>query len=206
MIQSTGNLPPAIHRPAHFKMISVLEIFLMYVAIPLWIIAGIVDWLTHRASNIQQNAGSTESILHIILVSQMAVPIIGALFLEINAAFFLMTAAALLAHQITIYIDLNYAYTKRKIGPVEQMIHGVQEMIPYMATILLAILHWRQFTALFGMTEAADFTFRIKQVFPPMWYIASLVLSGGLVFLLFVEELIRCLKFSKAARKPIATL
>lgn len=179
-------------------MSALIEVFIMYIVLPTWIAAGVADWWTHRRSRIQETSGWLESFLHIALVVQMGIPIIAALFLDINAAFFILTGVSLVIHQITIYIDLKYASSRRYISPLEQMIHGAQEGIPYAATMLLAVLYWEQFTAIFGLGKVSPvYTFIIKENLPSLNYILGVLIAGAAVLLLFIEELIRCWRRSK---------
>lgn len=174
-------------------MTQLLHIFLMYVVLPVWLAAGVADWWTHRSSRIQETSGSFESILHIVLIVQMGIPIISAMFLEINAMFFILTGVALILHQITVYIDLNYASSRRYISPLEQMIHGIQEGVPYAAVMLLAILHWQQFMAIFGINDTLPiYTLTLRDHLPSIAYSAALLVAGTGVLSLFGEELIRC--------------
>ena len=57
---------------------------LMYFILPLWLAAGFADYLCHRASGIE-HTGPKESVLHLLQFMEMAVPVLAALFLEINA-------------------------------------------------------------------------------------------------------------------------
>ncbi len=168
----------------------------MYVVLPIWLLAGVADWTAHRRTHIEQNSGTFESALHIALLAEMAIPIVAALLMRLNAAFFLISIIALVIHQITIYIDLKYSYTRREISPFEQMIHGVQEIMPLTGLLMLASLHWQQFIALFGAgPESADFTISAKDTPLPVWYTLTVIVAGFGVVLLFVEELIRGLRY-----------
>jgi len=181
-------------------MFSPTQILLMYVVLPLWLLAGVADWLFHKKTQIEKNAGAFESLLHIASILQMAIPILAALFLRVNAAFFLLSGIALLVHQITAYIDLKYTYSRREILPFEQMIHGVQEVIPLTGLLMLASLYWGQFIALVGAgAERADFAIAAKEVPLPIWY-TSIVSAAGLgITLLFIEEWVRCVRYKKAS-------
>lgn len=63
-----------------------LRLLLMYVVLPLWLAAGFADYLCHRASRIAETSGWKESLLHLLQFAELAVPVLAALFLEINAA------------------------------------------------------------------------------------------------------------------------
>jgi hypothetical protein len=68
----------------------------------------------------------------------------------------------------------------------------VLEMMPLTGLILLAILHWPQAEALFGLGPAeADFSIALKA--PPTWSALTLPMLGLLVLVMtpYAEELIR---------------
>src|SRR5690606_5325164 len=62
-----------------------LVLILLYFVMPLWLLAGFADWFCHRASQIETTSGPKESLLHLLQFSEVGVPILAALFLEINA-------------------------------------------------------------------------------------------------------------------------
>jgi hypothetical protein len=57
---------------------------LMYFALPLWLAAGFADYLCHRATSIETTSGWKESLLHLLQFGEMAIPVLAAIFLEIN--------------------------------------------------------------------------------------------------------------------------
>jgi hypothetical protein len=48
--------------------------FLLYFVIPVWIAAGLADWLCHRATDIERTAGPAESLLHLLVLAKSASP------------------------------------------------------------------------------------------------------------------------------------
>jgi len=48
---------------------------LMYFIMPLWLLAAFADWLCHRASDIEHTAGPKETLIHIALFTEMAIPV-----------------------------------------------------------------------------------------------------------------------------------
>ena len=69
---------------------EVLVVILMYVVLPLWLAAGFADYLCHRASHIEKTSGWKESLLHLAQFGEMAVPVLAAVFLEINSGVILI--------------------------------------------------------------------------------------------------------------------
>lgn len=182
---------------------QVAQWMLMYFILPLWLAAGFSDYLCHRASHIEMTSGPKESILHLLQFAEMGVPVLAAIFLEINAAIILLMIISLILHQATAIWDVKYAHETREISPVEQHVHSVLEMLPLMALLLIIVLHWGHFTALFGYgTETARFDLRLKE--PPLpWLYVSSVLAAVVIFeiLPYGEEFFRTLLQQKAKQK-----
>jgi ABC-type spermidine/putrescine transport system permease subunit I len=168
----------------------------MYFVLPLWLVAGFGDYLCHRASHIESTSGPKESLLHLFQLSEMAIPTLAAIFLEINALIIAVMIGCLLLHEATAIWDVSYAYRTREVRPIEQHIHSFLEMLPLMGLLVIVTLHWGQFLALFGLgVERPLLEFRLKQ--PPLpWLYVSVILV--LVFLFevlpYLEELVRGLR------------
>src|SRR5213595_956296 len=74
---------------------------LMYFVLPLWLAAGFADYLCHRASHIEVTSGYKESLIHLLMFSEVAVPLLAAIFFEINALIIATMITAFIAHQLT---------------------------------------------------------------------------------------------------------
>lgn len=173
---------------------------LLYFILPLWLAAGVADYLCHRATNIEQTSGYKESLLHLLMFAELAVPLLAALFLEINALVILFMIAGFVVHQLTALWDVSFAIDKREITPIEQHVHSFLEMLPLMSAIIVIILHWPQFLALFAAgPEAARFEIKLKPEPLPWSYVGAFLGAVALCELLpYAEELVRGLR---AARK-----
>jgi len=171
------------------------QILLMYVVVPLWFCAGMADYLCHRRSDLAHTSGAKESLIHLLMFAEMAVPLLAALLLEINALVFAIMIVAFLAHEVTALWDVSYAKTRRDISPIEQHVHSFLELIPFAAGLLLATLHWPQFLALFGLgDEPSRFVLELKrEPLPPMYVVAVLAGAALLEALPYLEELWRAL-------------
>jgi hypothetical protein len=173
---------------------EVIRLLLMFFILPLWLIAGFADYLCHRASHIELTSGWRESILHILQFAEMAVPVIAALFLEINTGIMLLMICCFLLHEATAIMDVRYASATRYVSPIEQHIHSFLEMLPLMALLLVVALYWERFIPLFGF-GTADFTIRLKDSTLPITYIATMLcLTLLLEILPYGEELLRGLR------------
>jgi hypothetical protein len=171
-------------------------LILMYFVLPVWLVAGFADWLCHRASNIEETSGIKESLIHLIMFAEVAIPLLAAMFLEINALIIAVMCIAFLLHEATALWDVSYATTARMVSPIEQHVHSLLEVIPLMAVGSVISLHWSQFLALFGCgSEAASFILAWKPQSLPVWYIASIMTVILLFeFIPYVEEFVRCLR------------
>src|ERR1700744_1807153 len=162
-------------------MIAVWSL-LVYVVLPLWVLAGLLDYLCHRRSDIEHATGVRESLIHWLMVLQVAFPLTLAVFFRINALLLALMILSLVAHEITGYIDLKVAMATRKVTIFEHQVHSVLEILPFTAMLLVMALHWPQTQALFGFgRETADFTLGSKQI--PRW---QEILPPAAAFLLLV--------------------
>ncbi|QGZ42971.1 diguanylate cyclase [Pseudoduganella flava] len=154
--------------------------YLMYFIVPLWLAAGVADWLCHRRSGIEHTSGPKESAIHLLMLVEMGAPVLAALFLDVNALVLAFMIACFFVHEATALWDVSYATQHRTVTPLEQHIHSFLEMLPLMAVSMIALLHWPQFAALFGAgPEAADFGLRWKESPLPrsyvLWLMAAIV-------------------------------
>ena len=179
--------------------------YLMYFILPLWIAAGISDYLLHRRTQIEYTSGTKESLLHLLQLSEAGLPVLLGLLLDINALVILVMLVGLVAHEATAMWDLKYAVTRRYVGPLEQHVHSFLELLPVMGVSFVTILYWDQFLALFGLGQgAAQFEFRLKDPPLPLGYLLALFSAIVLCIVLpFAEELRRCLTISRRrAERP----
>jgi len=180
--------------------VSAPHLLLGLVVLPLWIAAGLADYLCHRASHIEDNAGTPESVLHLVQYSLMGIPVALGLFLKANAGFFLFAAIAIVLHHAVAYIDVRYADRARHIRPREQMVHSFLELLPVTAFLLLALAEWPQFLALLLLGPER------ARVMPELYVIApryaASILTAALLFNLvpYLEELTRCLRAARNKR------
>ena len=172
------------------------RILLLHAVIPLWLLAGFADWLCHRRAAIETTSGAPESALHLLLLAEMGIPLLGALYLEVNALILLVLAIALVAHEITTYVDVRYAASRRHVGVIEQLVHSVLEMSPLIVLLLLASEHWPQALALIGAgDEPARFTLTPSPEAPSFAYTIALAIAIVVLALgPYLEELIRALR------------
>ena len=176
------------------------RILLMFVVMPVWIAAGLTDYFCHRHSRIEDTSGPMESVLHLVQLGLVGLPVILALFLEVNAGLLAVCIFCILLHHGVAYLDVDYATHTRNVTPFEQMVHSFLEITPIAAFLLLGTLNWPQLTALFGVgPEPARFALSLKSHALPPAYVGGL-LGATILFNLvpYLEELVRTLRAKKA--------
>ena len=170
------------------------QLLLMYLVFPLWVAAGFADWVCHRRTRIERTSGLAENIYHWVLLAEIGLAVAAVALLEVNAAILLLVFAAFLAHELTTYLELHYTVPLRPVTPGEQMIHSFMEILPLVALVLVASMHWDQAMSLLN-ESMPDFDLRPKEEPWPARYLLAL---GGAALLLNIlplaEESWRCVR------------
>jgi hypothetical protein len=162
--------------------------------LPAWLLAGLMDYLWHRKSGIEKTSGPAESAMHSLMMAEGAAPVLGGLFLDVNAAVLAAMIVASVVHQATAVWDVTYTVKRRVISPGEQHIHSALEMLPFCALSLMIVRHYDQFLALFGMGGRPDFELRKKRDRLHPGYVAAMLGVTGTLQFLYTEEFWRCLR------------
>ena len=115
-------------------------IILMYFIIPIWFVAGIVDWFCHRRSNISGTSGAKESLIHLLMFAEVGIPLFMVLIFEVNSLIIAISILLFFVHEATAMWDVSYAVSKRRVGPIEQHVHSFLEMIPLLALVLVVVV------------------------------------------------------------------
>ncbi len=110
-------------------------LILMYFILPIWLLAGCADWLCHRTSHIETTTGAKESILHLLMFAEIGLPLLAAIFLEVNTGIIALMIVAFFIHEATALWDVSYAVTARDVTPIEQHVHSFLELVPLMAIL-----------------------------------------------------------------------
>lgn len=185
-------------------MTDPIEAILLWFILPLWLAAGVADWLCHRATDIAHTGGPKESLMHVLMLAEAGIPVLAGLFLEVNALLIAVMILAFFAHEATALWDVSYAVTRRAVKPIEQHVHSFLEMTPLMAILAVVSLHFGQFQALFGFgPEPARWDLRWKETALPTGYVAGVLLAILLLELLpYGIELRRGLRANGGALVP----
>jgi hypothetical protein len=184
--------------------VSATASLLIFAVLPLWIAAGLADYFCHRATSIETTSGTLESVLHLVQFALVGLPVTLALFVDINAGYFLIAGIFVVLHHAVAAVDLVFANPRRRIAPREQMVHSFLEILPITALMLLAVLYWPQLLALFGLgPQEPVFAPRIR-LLPVALIVGILGAAFLLNFLPYLEELLRCI--AQARRSAVQSL
>jgi hypothetical protein len=179
---------------------QILRAMLMFFILPVWLIGGLADYLCHRHSHIETTSGWKESASHILQLTEMGIPILALMFFEVNALIIALMLVCLILHEATAWWDVSYAHSTREITPTEQHVHSFLERLPLMGFLIVIVLYWGQFLALFGLgSEAARFDLAWKRQPLPGWYIAGVLIAVVLIaWIPYGEEFLRCWRAEKS--------
>jgi hypothetical protein len=190
----------------HLTAADILHELLLYGILPTWILAGFGDYLCHRTTRISTTSGVKESLLHWLMVLELGIPILLAMFFEITGLVLAIMLIGLVLHYVTSLWDLRVAYhSPRDLLPIEQHIHSYQEMLPIFGFICVVVVHWKQALALLGLgPQPADFSLRYTPYYWETGY-APWLLGAVVCFVLvpYGEELLRCLRHRKAGMRTV---
>ncbi len=169
---------------------------MLYVFLPLWGIAGFVDWCCHRATKIEQNSGIKESLLHSLMGIQMAIPIALCLLFEVNVLILLICIIAWICHEIVAHLDVHYASPIRKISIWEMHAHTYLGSLPFYMLTLIIVINWDYFLLLINLDWTGHLAFiPISTPHGSSGYIPSYLTFMCIVCVFpYIEENIRCLK------------
>jgi hypothetical protein len=164
---------------------------LLWGALPLWILAGFVDWLRHRHSRIEATSGAPEAALHVLEYALTALPVLLGMYFEIDALVLVVMGACAVVHLALGWIDTGYTQPRRTIGAVEQAAHPFLELLPLFAFAVVMALYGDVWADL-SRPHAWSLSLRAVPLPRGVTLGVTLALVPGLV--LAVEELVRCLK------------
>lgn len=172
---------------------------LLYAVPPLWIGAGTVDWICHRAAHIESTAGRKESLIHLLMQIELGLPVLACLFLEVTPPVLALSILSFILHQATAYWDLSYASPRREITPLEQQAHSFLELVPLIAITLLVTLRWEELLALFGANDKpVRSSISLRRHPLPARYVGALLGATALFGTLpYLEELWRTWRWSR---------
>lgn len=186
----------------------IVQQLLLYMLLPVWLLAGFGDWLCHRVQRIEHTTGLKESLLHLAMLAELGVGIVAVLLLEVDAAVLALLVVCCIAHELTTWWDLAYASSVRRIPVAEQWVHSVQLVLPWTGLISLMVIHRDQALAMIGFGLAqAHWALRWKQPPLPASHLVALAAAATLIVLIpFVQECRRCLRQRRLIRTQASSL
>jgi len=148
---------------------QILKAMLMYFILPIWLIGGVADYLCHRRSDIEHTSGWQESALHLVQLTEMGIPILILMFLEVNALIIAVMIVFVVLHEATAWWDVAYSHSRREITPTEQHVHSFLEMLPLMGLLMVIVLNWGQFLAVVPAASRPLSPLQQESFAPRLW-------------------------------------
>jgi hypothetical protein len=180
--------------------------FVLYFAMPLWMVMGFADYLCHRATRIERTSGLKESLLHALMLVEMGIPVVLCLYFEVTALILVLMIALFFIHEATALTDIAYAQGKRTIWLIETHIHSYLGVLPFMMGSFVICLNWDHFLSLWGLgSERPVYEFRWKTPqFPVMYHVVMNGLLLALLVIPYADEAWRCYRARQLPRLPLA--
>lgn len=175
---------------------DILINLLLFLFLPLWGIAGFVDWCCHKATKIEITSGVKESLMHCVMGIQIGIPIILCLTFRVNVLILLICFAALILHELVAHWDVNYAQNLRKISIWEMHAHSYLATLPLYLLVIILVINWEVLLDLVQFNWAGQLHFEKLDFKPGGSGYLPLYLAFMAVACVFpyLEELIRCLR------------
>ena len=183
---------------------SVLLInFMLFVLLPLWGISGFIDWLCHRATNIETTSGLKESLMHSVMGIQVGIPIVLCLVFKINILLLLICFLVWILHELVAHWDVHYASKKRHISIWEMHAHSYMASLPLYMLLTILVINWPVFMDLINFNWAGGFELeRVQNPHGGQGYLRGyLIFMSILCIFPYMEENIRCLMVELHKRK-----
>lgn len=122
---------------------SAVLLGLAYAGYLLWLLAGTLDFVCHRRTDLAHTSGLHESLMHLLQLGLLGAAILAGLLLQVGWSVWVLMAALVAAHAVAAYVDTRQAYGRRDIRPFEQHVHSVLDMAPVIALGLVVATTWR---------------------------------------------------------------
>ena len=167
---------------------------LLFLFLPLWGIAGFIDWCCHRATRIESTSGLKESVLHAIMGIQIAIPIVLCLIFRVNVGILMICILVWLLHEIVAHYDVHYAAPKRHISIWEMHAHSYLATLPLYMLSIIFVINWPVAIKLFTLDWQGAFDFKLIEApwggegYLPMYITFMLVAC----VIPYIEEMARC--------------
>ena len=169
---------------------------MLYAILPLWGIAGFMDWCCHRATRIESTSGLKESLIHSLMGIQLGLPILLCLLFEINVLVLLLCVAMWFAHEFIAHYDVHMSSPQRHISIWEMHAHNYLATIPLYLLMLIAVLNWEIVLKLVTLQWEGQLTLRwLQSPIGGADYLPGYLLFMTLLCVIpYLEENVRCLR------------
>jgi hypothetical protein len=173
------------------------ELWLAYCGYLLWLVAGLGDFLRHRRTDLPHTSGVAESVSHLVQLALLALAIGIWLAFEMGRAIAVLLFVLVVVHAAVGYWDTQVAFNRhRVVAPLEQHIHSVLDMAPWIA------LGWALATAWPAVASDGWEVALRRPALPFATWLAVLLPAGVLSV---VPALLEFNAAWKARREPRAT-
>ena len=167
---------------------------ILYVMLPLWVLAGSFDYWCHRLSKIEENSGLVESVFHAVMGFLVGIPLWLGIFFEINVLVLLVCFVMFVLHELVAHYDVVWADSRRTITVWEQHAHAYLSTIPFYLMTLIICRNWIAFIRTITLDWSGDLTLRMRPepvgTMRYLWWYAALMLVIAIIP--YTEEVIRC--------------
>ena len=178
---------------------------ILYVLLPLWGIAGMLDWWCHRNTEIEKTSGLKEAYIHCLMGVQICIPLVLSLLFEVNVLIMLLCFAALIAHEVVAHYDVHFATGKREISIWEVHAHNYLATLPFFLILLIIVRKWEVFLDTVTLNWSGGFgvEWRKEQLGNSGNY-ATFYMALMAIFVVFpyMQEWWRCYSYEKKHGKP----
>jgi len=178
---------------------------ILYVLLPLWGLAGMLDWWCHRQTEIEKTSGLKEAYIHCLMGVQICIPLVLSLLFEVNVLIMLMCFAALIAHEVVAHYDVHFATGKREISIWEVHAHNYLATLPFFLLLLIIVRKWDVFLDTATLNWGGGFSIEWRQ--EPLGSSGNYATSYMVIMAIFVvfpymQEWWRCYSYEKKHGKP----
>ncbi|MBQ71001.1 MAG: diguanylate cyclase [Euryarchaeota archaeon] len=178
---------------------------ILYVLLPLWGLAGMLDWWCHRKTEIEKTSGLKEAYIHCLMGVQICIPLVLSLLFEVNVLIMLMCFAALIAHEVVAHYDVHFATGKREISIWEVHAHNYLATLPFFLLLLIIVRKWDVFLDTATLNWGGGFSIEWRQ--EPLGSSGNYATSYMVIMAIFVvfpymQEWWRCYSYEKKHGKP----
>jgi hypothetical protein len=177
---------------------------ILYGLLPLWGIAGFIDWLCHRKTHVESTSGLKESLIHSLMGLQLGIPILLCLVFRVNVLIYLVCALMWILHELVAHWDVHYASPLRKISIWEVHVHNYMATVPLYLLMLISVINWDVVIKVFSLQWSGEFTLhRLASRPGSNAYLPEyLAFMAILCVFPYLEENVRCLRYAKSSTSP----